>query len=188
MKRIARGLMMFLISVTIVAMTAWGVLAIYYSNLPGTEIRKIVAYVFALFGAVMLGLYLLSKDRRRSIVVFAAVFVLLLLYWSMIQPRQDRDWAAEYARPAHATISGDLVTIHDIRNFDYRTETDFTPLYYVKTFYLKALDSVDAIASYWMGEAIAHIMLSFGSGQKDFVAVSIETRRERNPLAKGANS
>jgi len=73
-----------------------------------------------------------------------------------------------------------LVTIHSIRNFDYRTETDFTPRYYAKTFDLKALDSVDVIASYWMGEAIAHIMLSFGFGQKDFVAVSIETRRERN--------
>jgi len=72
------------------------------------------------------------------------------------------------------------VTIHSIRNFDYRTETDFTPRYYAKTFDLKALDSVDVIASYWMGEAIAHIMLSFGFGQKDFVAVSIETRRERN--------
>ena len=27
-------------------------------------------------------------------------------------------------------MQGDLVAVHDIRNFDYRTETDFTPAYY----------------------------------------------------------
>lgn len=98
----------------------------------------------------------------------------------MITPRQDRDWAPEYARPAHATINGELVTIHDIRNFDYRTEMDFTSRYYTKTFDLTKLDSVDVIASYWAGDAIAHIMVSFGFSGKDFLAVSIETRRERN--------
>ena len=97
----------------------------------------------------------------------------------MIPPRQDRDWAPEYAKPAYATINGDLVTVHNIRNFDYRTETDFTPRYYDKTFDLRKLDSADIIASYWMGDAIAHIFVSFGFDDKDFLAISVETRRER---------
>jgi hypothetical protein len=41
------------------------------------------------------------------------------------------------------------------------------------------LDSVDLIAVYWMGDAIAHIMVSFGFAGQDFLAVSIETRKER---------
>src|SRR5918994_669525 len=155
MKRIARGFLIFLIFVMIATMTAWGTLAIYYSNLPGIEIRKVAALVFALFGAAMLGWYLLSAKRHRSLVVFFVVFLSIYTWWSMITPRQDRDWAPEYARPARATINGDLVTIHDIRNFDYRTETDFTPRYYTKSFDLKKLDSVDMIASYWAGDAIA---------------------------------
>jgi hypothetical protein len=105
---------------------------------------------------------------------------LLLAWWSTIRPRQDRDWAPEYARPPYAEVKGDLVTIHNIRNFDYRTETDFTPRYYSKTFDLRKLDAVDLSATYWMGDAIAHIMLSFGFGEEDFLAVSIETRRERS--------
>jgi hypothetical protein len=72
------------------------------------------------------------------------------------------------------------VTVHNIRNFDYRTETDFTPRYYDKTFDLNKLDSVDIIASYWAGDTIAHIIVSFGFAGTDFLAVSIETRRERN--------
>lgn len=81
---------------------------------------------------------------------------------------------------AYATINGEHVAIHNIRNFDYRSETDFTPRYYDKTFDLNKLDSVDIIASYWVGEAIAHIIVSFGFAGTDFLAVSIETRRERN--------
>jgi hypothetical protein len=38
---------------------------------------------------------------------------------------------------------------------------------------------VDLLAVYWMGDAIAHIMISFGFQEQDFVAFSIETRKEQ---------
>jgi hypothetical protein len=75
-------------------------------------------------------------------------------------------------------MDGDLVTLHNIRHFVYRTATDFTPRYYDKTFDLRRLDSVDLISSYWAGEAIAHLLVSFGFGEQDYVAISIETRKE----------
>src|SRR5262249_10190001 len=179
MKAVARGLIILLACIAIVAMAGWGALAIYYSNLAGEGLRIILAAAFALFGAAVLVWYLFSTRRTRPCVVFLAVFLLLVAWWSTIPPKQDRDWAPEYAKPAHATINGDLVTIHNIRNFDYRTETDFTPRYYDKTFDLRQLDSVDLIASYWIGDAIAHTIVSFGFAGKDFLALSIETRRER---------
>ena len=77
------------------------------------------------------------------------------------------------------TIDGDLVTIHNIRNFDYRTEIDFTPAYYDKTFDLRKLEFVDLIASYWMGPDIAHVFLSFGFGGNDYLPISIERRDEQ---------
>jgi Domain of unknown function (DUF4105) len=179
MRRTGRALLMLLVSIVMVSMTAWGALAINYSNLPGEGLRKVLAVVFALLGAVLLVWYLLSTKRIRPLLIFLAAFLLLVAWWSTIPPMQNRDWAPEYARLVHATIKGDLVTLHDIRNFDYRTETDFTPRYYDKTFDLQQLDSVDLIASYWMGNAIAHTIISFGFSGKDFLAISIETRRER---------
>ena len=180
MKWIAGALLTSLISILIAAGTAWGTLAIYYSNFPGEGSRKILAAIFAAFGAAMLGWYLLATKWSRPLFAFSALFVLVLVWWSMIPPQQDRHWAPEYAKLTYATINGDLITIHNIRNFDYRTETDFTPRYYDKTFDLSKLDSVDVIASYWMGDAIAHIFLSFGFSGKDFVAISIETRRQQH--------
>jgi hypothetical protein len=79
----------------------------------------------------------------------------------------------------YATINGDLVTVHNIRNFDYRTETDFTPAYYDRTFDLRRLDRVDLMAVYWMGPAIAHIFLSFGFGD-EHLPISIEVRKTRS--------
>jgi hypothetical protein len=78
-----------------------------------------------------------------------------------------------------ATFHGDRITLHNIRNFTYRTDTDFTPRYYDKTFDLQRLDAVDLISVYWAGEAIAHLMVSFGFAEQDYVALSIETRKER---------
>jgi hypothetical protein len=68
--------------------------------------------------------------------------------------------------------------VHNIRNFDYRTETDFTPAYSDRTYDLNKLDSADLIAVYWMGPAIAHLLLSFGFGD-DHLAISIEARKEK---------
>ena len=79
----------------------------------------------------------------------------------------------------YATRDGDLVTVHNIRNFDYRTEQDFVPRYDERTFDLRQLDAVDLIAVYWAGDAIAHIMVSFGF-DGDHVAFSIETRKEKD--------
>jgi hypothetical protein len=72
-----------------------------------------------------------------------------------------------------------MITIHNVRNFIYRSETDFDPRWETRTYDLRKLDSVDLIAVYWAGKAIAHIMLSFGFAGKDYIAVSIETRKEK---------
>jgi hypothetical protein len=71
------------------------------------------------------------------------------------------------------------MTIRGVRNFDYRSESDFTPRWEDRTYDLRKLDSVDIIAVYWAGKAVAHIMVSFGFQDQDYLAVSIETRKER---------
>jgi hypothetical protein len=96
-----------------------------------------------------------------------------------IPASNDRDWQTEVSVTPYATVKGDLVTIHGVRNFDYRTETDFTPRWEDRTYDLRKLDSVDLIAVYWAGKAIAHVMVSFGFQGKDYLAVSIETRKEK---------
>jgi hypothetical protein len=69
------------------------------------------------------------------------------------------------------------VTLHNIRNIAYRTDTDCTPRYYDKTFDLQRLESADLISSHWAGQAIAHIFGSFDFGGRGYVAISAEIRK-----------
>ena len=160
--------------------TAWGVLAIRYSDIERDGLRVALAAAFAVFGLVAVGAFAHPRTRWWAAASFVLGFLLLLAWWSRIPPSNDRDWAPEYAVLPRATVEGDRVTLHNLRNFDYRTETDFTPRYEERTYDLRRLDSVDLVASYWMGEAIAHVMLSFGFGGESFVMISVETRRERS--------
>lgn len=82
-------------------------------------------------------------------------FCLIVAWWLTIKPSNDRDWQPDVAVLPYAIIQGNLVTIKNIRNLTYRTETDFDVQYYNKTFNLDTLNSVDLIAVYWMGDAIA---------------------------------
>ena len=155
--------------------TAWATLAIYYSDLPSESLRIGLAAGFALG---TLGAFLFLPDRRRTLLGFGGALALVLLWWMSIEPSNERDWQTEVAVLPYATREGDLVTLHNVRNFDYRTEQDFVPRYDDRTYDLRALDAVDLIAVYWAGDAIAHIIVSFGFAG-DHVAISIETRKEK---------
>jgi len=107
------------------------------------------------------------------------VFAVLVTWWLGIPASNERDWQPEVAVTPWVTQNGDLVTIRGVRNFDYRTETDFVTRWETRTYDLRMLDSADLVAVYWAGKAVAHIMLSFGFGGEGYLTVSIETRKER---------
>jgi hypothetical protein len=157
-------------------MTAWGAGALYYSALPGQRLRAILAAI--LVAATILAFAALPR-RRRTLAGFLVVFAALVVWWRAIPASNDRDWQPDVAVTPWATIGADRVTLHGVRNFEYRTETDFTPRWEDRTYDLGALDSADLVAVYWAGKPIAHIMMSFGFGGRDYVAISIETRKER---------
>lgn len=176
LKSIASVAAILLLGLLIAVGAAWGVLSLRYSDL---ALRNGLAGLFALFSLAVLAALATRRWRWRALGAFVVVFAALLAWWNTIAPSNDRDWKPEVARLPSATIDGDQVTVRNIRNFDYRTETDFTPAYYDNTFDLNKLDSVDLVASYWAGPAIAHIFLSFGFGPQGRLAISIERRDER---------
>jgi hypothetical protein len=160
-------------------LTGWGLLALRYWDHAAPAARNALGIAYGVSSlALMIG-FAVGRRRVRAAAVFAALFGLLLACWFSIAPSNDRNWQPESAVLAYATIDGNRITLHNIRNFDYRTESDFTPAYYDRTFDLQQLSSVDLFAVYWMGPAIAHIFLSFGFADHSHVAISIEARRER---------
>jgi hypothetical protein len=177
-RRAALASVLVLVGAAIAGVTVWGVGALYYAGPGSPAVRTTLAWGWGLAGLAALGALLVRRWRRPGVLAFAAGLGLLAAWWSTIEPRNDRDWQPEVARLPFATIEGDAVTVHNIRNFEYRTETDFTARYYDRTFDLRRLDAVDLVAAYWMGPAIAHLFLTFGFGD-EHLAISVEARKER---------
>jgi uncharacterized protein DUF4105 len=163
----------------IAIVTGWGAFVLFYLGPGSGAVRAVLAWSFAALGVVTISTFAVRRARRPALVVFAAALALVLVAWNSPTPSNDRDWQPEVAVLPYATINGDLVTVHNIRNFDYRTETDFTPAYYDRTFDLRRLDRVDLLAVYWMGPAIAHVFMSFGFGDHH-LPISIEVRKTRS--------
>jgi hypothetical protein len=162
-----------LTALILMAVIGWETLFVFYSNLPqGLRLPGAIGIAM-----ISIGTLLLVRPAGRSILLFFCGFLMVVLWFFSIPPSNDRDWLQETALLSWADIDGDRITVHNIRNFDYRTETDFTPTYYNKQFDLRKLESVDVIAVYWMGPAIAHVFLSFGFAGGDYLSISIEARK-----------
>jgi hypothetical protein len=110
----------FVLIIGLAGMIAWGTLAIYYSNLI-FWLRIVLA---ALFAGGSLALLLGGPPGPDRVLIFCAAFVLLVVWWLTIAPSNDRDWQPDVAVLPWAEIDGERVTLHNIRNCDYRTETD----------------------------------------------------------------
>jgi hypothetical protein len=162
------------LSLILAIMTGWGALAIYYSNLP-TRIRPIAATLFPL---LVIAIAWLVRPHWRALLIFMCLFAALVVWWLLIPPSNDRDWQPDVAVLPYADIDGNKIVVHNIRNCDYRSETDYDVHYYDKTFDLDKLKSGDLFFVYW-GLPVAHTMMSFGFDGGDYLCISIETRKEK---------
>lgn len=96
----------------------------------------------------------------------------------MVLPTNDGPWSPDQAVLPWAEFHDDAVTVHNIRNAYYRTVDDYTVRLYDKTFDLRRLTSVDLIVVPFNDTpSIAHVMLSFGFQDKDFLVSSVEIRK-----------
>ncbi len=167
-----------LIGLLVIGATVWGALALWFA-LPAVEgLRAAFAIGFAVLGAGGLLAAVLRRRLVMALLPFTVAFIVLLVWWSTIEASNDRAWQPDVAMLPSAQIEGDVITLRNVRSFTYRSESDYTPLWYDKTVDLKQLDSLDLIAVYWMGDAIAHTILSFGFAGEQ-IAISIETRKEQ---------
>ncbi|RLJ68263.1 Lnb N-terminal periplasmic domain-containing protein [Sulfurisoma sediminicola] len=179
MKRLAIFGTTVLLGLWVVASGLWGTLALFFTGPQNPLLRQGLAGAFAIASLVTLIALLMRRWRRNALLAHLALFAALLAWWQTIKPSNTRDWQTNVAVLPYATIEGEQVTVHNIRNFDYRSETDYTPAYYDKRFDLRKLEGVDIVAVYWMGPAIAHVFVSFAFAGGEHLAASIETRTEK---------
>jgi hypothetical protein len=173
MRKALRFAMVALGSLACVIATAWAAGALYF-DLPIAWLRAPLALIY---GLAMLAALVFVKGRWRAMGLVALGFAAVLAWWLTIKPTGDRAWQPDVARRAWADIQGDEVTLHDVRNCEYRTETDYTPRWETRVVHLSKLTGVDLAITYWGSPWIAHPIASFQFSDSLPVAMSIETRK-----------
>lgn len=167
-----------LLALLVLALGAWATVAILVAGSDAGPVRRLLAVGLATIACAAAVAVIAGRARRAAVTAFGAGLIAVLLWYHGLRASNDRSWPPDVARTPWAEIEGDRVTIHEVRHFAWRTEADFTPAWETRTVALADLEGVDLIASYWMGDAIAHVMVSFVFGHAPPVLVSIEARKE----------
>ncbi len=175
---------MLLGSLVFALLAAWGGFALWFQLPAAVWARKLAVVAWVLFCVGTLALWW----WQRHLLVLAPwllALVVIMGWWSTIKPSHDRVWADDVARMVTGKVDGSIVTLDQVRNFDWRSDTDYTVRWDPRSYDLDQLRSVDVAMSYWMGPAIAHTLVSFGFADGRYLTFSIEIRKERSESFDG---
>lgn len=154
--------------------TAWTFGALWF-DVPEAGLRHALAIGFAI---AALAAVAFVRPRRRAKLGLIMVIALVAAWWLTLKPSNERNWQPDVAQEPWAEVNGDEVTLHNVRNCDYRTNEDFTVRWETRKLHLSQLTGVDIAIGNWGSEWMAHPILSFQFADAAPVAMSIELRKE----------
>lgn len=186
MRRVGLFILIAVLFLAVALASVWSGLAFFY-RLPLPEVGRIaVAALFGIFGLATL-FALFTRRRWAATGIFAVVFAGVLVWWASITPPRDAAFVPEDARQVTGRIEGNQLTLTNMRNFAWRSRTDFTESWETRSYDLSKLKTVDLFMSYWAGPEMAHTIVSFGFEGGEQIAWSIEARyrvgTEYSPVA-----
>jgi hypothetical protein len=149
----------------------WAFGALYF------DFPKAGPFAAILFVIALLAIVIFVRRKLLKLGILFGACALVVSWWLTLKPSNDRAWQPDVAQTAWAEINGDEVTIHNVRNCDYRTHTDFTPHWETRTVRLSQITGMDVAINYWGSPWIAHPIVSFQFSDGLPLCFSIETRK-----------
>jgi hypothetical protein len=120
---------------------------------------------------------------KKIVLAASATVLITLVGWTSVRPSNNRHWSTGQDRLPQATFTGDSVTIRHLRNFDYDGAGQPTTAGYDERGYdLSQLQTVWFVLAPFEPDnrGPAHSFLSFGFADSQYVAISVEARKEQN--------
>ena len=151
----------------------WGLFALYYGSWPQT-LCVTLAVLYSVAHLAIIGV----APWRRVILGSMLLFLLPLSAFHLMRPSNNRPWQPDVAKQATAEINGDQVTVYNVRNCVYQSETNFIPVFETRRYDLSKIRSADIFLVDWGLRKVAHAMVSFGFEDGQYLCFSIETRKE----------
>ncbi|MGA6987927.1 MAG: DUF4105 domain-containing protein [Terriglobales bacterium] len=153
-------------------LTVWAVAALYVDfRMPALRIPVTLIYVVGIIAIVFT-----FKASPWSAALCLVGFGIVLAWWLTLKPSNEGNWQPDVEKTAWAEIDGDRFTIHNLRNCDYRSETDYTNCWSDRTIYLSKIQAADLFLTNWGIPFASHPIVSFQFADNQHVAFSIEAR------------
>lgn len=153
--------------------TGWCVLALVYAPAGPSVWTMLLALAFVLLVAFL----------RRRLAYLSLAWGGVLGWFLLVPVPSQANWIAESRVAPQLEVVGEQVRVRGIRDFLWRSQTDFEARWVDRTYDLSRLRSLDFFLSFWGPKRICHTFVSFGferpDGSKDQVAVSIEVRKHQ---------
>jgi Domain of unknown function (DUF4105) len=169
--RVLRAIGTTIVWSILVLLTLWAVAALYVDfRIAALRIPVTLIYVLGIITTLFK-----FRGSRTAAALCLIGFCCVLAWWLTLKPSNDGDWQPDADRTAWTEMDGDRVTIHNLRNCDYRTETDYANCWSDRTVYLSQIQAADFFLTNWGIRFASHPIVSFQFGD-NHVAFSIEAR------------
>jgi len=170
--KVVRAIGVTVLWLILALLTLWALAALYVDlRIAALRIPLTLIYAVGIFTI----LFTLKRSRWAAALCLVGFFI-VLAWWLTLKPSNDGHWQPDSDRVAWAEIDGDRVTIHNLRNCDYRTETDYSNCWGDRTLYLSQIQAADLFLTNWGIPFASHPIVSFQFADNQHVAFSIEAR------------
>lgn len=175
------GLLHGLFALCVILSSIWLCLALWIQQPLGSFFSRAAIVLWILFALSLIGVYVSGHlfSRRTDIMIYCVAFACSLVWYFSLDARQDRDWNPEVAEQLYYEKSGDIVQLHNVRNFDWHADGSYDIRWESRTIDLNKITGINVITSYWMGPQIAHTLVSFDFSDQKPLVFSIEIRKEK---------
>ncbi|MGA6134989.1 DUF4105 domain-containing protein [Acinetobacter dispersus] len=175
------GLLHGLFTLCVILSSVWLCLALWIQQPLGSFFSRAAIVLWVLFALSLIGVYVSGHlfSRRTDIIIYCVAFACSLAWYFSLDARQDRDWNPEVAEQLHYEKNGDIVQLHNVRNFDWHADGSYDIRWEDRSIDLNKITGINVITSYWMGPQIAHTLVSFDVSDQKPLVFSIEIRKEK---------
>jgi len=168
--RVVKVLGVIVVWFALLLLNLWAVAAIYIDcRVSGLRIPLI-----GLYAAIVI--FLLLRVQRWKALSGFGCFCVVLVWWLSLSPSNQRNWRADCARTASAETHGNQVTVYNVRDCKYTSETEYTDCWSDRSYDLSQLRGADFFFVNWGVPWIGHPIVGFDFGNGQHLAFSIEAR------------
>ncbi|MEO8809703.1 MAG: DUF4105 domain-containing protein [Rhodanobacter sp.] len=179
LRTIGRTALLGLMVLLVAGSGAWAALALWY-RLPFGRIARALGSLAWIALMLALMMWATSGHGWLALLAFVALHAIVLAWWAHIVPSNQSSWRDDVARLLTGVVHGTHVQLDNVRNFRWRSDSDYDAHWERRDYDLDQLLGADAILSYWGSAAIAHAMISFGFDDGRHLVFSVEVRKRRD--------